>query len=382
MRVNIRYLLHKNEIIYCELHHQGRKLSFSTSIKCEKNKWFPKSQTSQEANINQALSLISNRIFELSQEAKTLEGLRFAYLGKKQSPTLLEVYEDFRDFKKLRVGSNTARRYQYVLNLLKGFLEYRKCLNVQISEIDNHFARDFEAWLLQKKYRSASIKRHTQALKAVLEYAKEREYIKNSPISRFTFSVKSKGNPALVYLEVDQIQVFEDSIFENPIYDKVRDMFLFQVYTGFAHIEMHNFDYERDTYIKQGTTYISLERQKTGSHTLLPLFDKAHALLKKYNYQLPKLRNDHYNRYLREISQLLGIKQKVTSHVARKTAGCYWLNSGVSIEVVARMLGHQNIAVTQKIYAKVNTSRINKETQHLQNTKKPVSEGLAAWKQA
>ncbi|MDJ1467266.1 tyrosine-type recombinase/integrase [Xanthocytophaga flava] len=52
---------------------------------------------------------------------------------------------------------------------------------------------------------------------------------------------------------------------------------------------------------------------------------------------------------------------KLSSRVARKTAGQLWIDAGVSIESVSKILGHANIKTTQKAYVKVTEKRIELE---------------------
>ena len=80
-------------------------------------------------------------------------------------------------------------------------------------------------------------------------------------------------------------------------------------------------------------------------------------VLTRYGFKLPKISLQKYNDYLHVIEEKAGFKKPITSHLARHTFATSVLNSGVPIEVLARMLGHQNISVTQ-IYAKILTSSI------------------------
>jgi len=43
----------------------------------------------------------------------------------------------------------------------------------------------------------------------------------------------------------------------------------------------------------------------------------------------------------------------ISSHWLRRSTGMFLLNSGFSIEVVAKVLGHKNIQTTQKAYAHI-----------------------------
>ncbi len=53
---------------------------------------------------------------------------------------------------------------------------------------------------------------------------------------------------------------------------------------------------------------------------------------------------------LKEIADLCGIKKNLSTHVARHSFTCIALANKVSMESIAKMLGHSNIKTT-KIYA-------------------------------
>lgn len=67
------------------------------------------------------------------------------------------------------------------------------------------------------------------------------------------------------------------------------------------------------------------------------------------------------NAYLKEIADICGIHKHLTTHVARHTAATvvFWANE-VSMENVAKILGHSNIKMTQH-YAKVLDSSIMRD---------------------
>ena len=75
-------------------------------------------------------------------------------------------------------------------------------------------------------------------------------------------------------------------------------------------------------------------------------------VLEKYGFEIPKMNNANYNRQLKALQQMAGIKTRLHSHLARHTFATYMLRNGVKIENVSRMLGHTNITQTQR-YAKV-----------------------------
>lgn len=75
---------------------------------------------------------------------------------------------------------------------------------------------------------------------------------------------------------------------------------------------------------------------------------------------------------LKEISDLCGIHKEISTHTARHSyATSVCLANGVSIENVAKMLGHSNIKMTQH-YARVLDSSILRDMNNVKNVMSKV----------
>ena len=78
---------------------------------------------------------------------------------------------------------------------------------------------------------------------------------------------------------------------------------------------------------------------------------------------LPVLCNQRMNSYLKEIADVCGIHKNLSTHTARHSyATSICLANGVSMENVAKMLGHADTSVT-KHYARVLDQNIFKDMQ-------------------
>lgn len=67
--------------------------------------------------------------------------------------------------------------------------------------------------------------------------------------------------------------------------------------------------------------------------------------------------SQNYNMRLKVVAEAAGIDKPVASHWGRRTCGMLLLNHGVSMETVAKVLGHSSIRTTEQAYAKLlNTS--------------------------
>ena len=125
-----------------------------------------------------------------------------------------------------------------------------------------------------------------------------------------------------------------------------------------------------------GHYWIRKTRQKTNNMCNIPLLDIPLAILKKYENNptcikrgvlLPVPCNQNMNSYLKEIADVCGIQKHLSTHVARHSyATSVCLANGVSIENVAKMLGHSNIKMTQH-YAKVLDCSILKDMMNVKS---------------
>ena len=124
-------------------------------------------------------------------------------------------------------------------------------------------------------------------------------------------------------------------------------------YTGLAYTDLVNLtqdNIENDVIIGR--------RKKTDVQFVEPLLPVAKQILEKYNYQLPIISNQAYNRYLKVLGDVSGFNKQVHSHLARHTFACLLLNSGVDMKTISRTLGHSSMKITEKIYASMSNDTV------------------------
>lgn len=105
----------------------------------------------------------------------------------------------------------------------------------------------------------------------------------------------------------------------------------------------------------------------------IPLLKIPEEILKRYrtdpeclahNVLLPVTSNQKMNVYLKELADICGIRKNLSTHCLRHFFATYTLAHGVSIESVAKMLGHSNTNMTRH-YAKVLDQTILREMSKL-----------------
>jgi site-specific recombinase XerD len=73
---------------------------------------------------------------------------------------------------------------------------------------------------------------------------------------------------------------------------------------------------------------------------------------------------------LKEIADVVGIKKRLTHHLARKTfASTVLLFNDVPMEIVSELLGHSSIKTTQLSYGKIVQQSISKEFNRIKKLK-------------
>ena len=201
---------------------------------------------------------------------------------------------------------------------------------------------------MKKKYDIATYTGYMSRMKTFFKWCFENNYTEKQIMGNIKLKKVLKEQ---VFLTQDEVEKIEQKHFDIERLEHVKDIFLFQCYTATAYADMQGIC-QSDIKDSEYGKYIEKERQKTKVKYTVLLNSKAIAILEKYNYQLPKLSNQKYNSYLKEIADCCHIKKKVTSHTGRHTAACYMLNNGIPMDIVAKAMGHSSTALT-KHYAKL-----------------------------
>jgi integrase len=134
--------------------------------------------------------------------------------------------------------------------------------------------------------------------------------------------------------------------------EQVRDIFIFSCFTGLQYADLANLSSD-NIVLKNNVPAIVINRRMTTSSTSIPLLPIPLKILEKYKNQgksnqlLPLVSNQKINAHLKEIGEICGFKKNLTLRVARQTFASLTLSKGVPIDSVSKMLGHNNIRITQ-----------------------------------
>ncbi|MFN8353199.1 MAG: site-specific integrase [Spirosomataceae bacterium] len=191
-----------------------------------------------------------------------------------------------------------------------------------------------------------------------------------NPYQNFTFKFTKTQRDFLTEDEFEKLQ--NHSLGDNLSLQKVRDIYMFSVYTGLRFGDAINLKTENIINEKDGGKWIQIIQEKTKEPFRVPMLNHAIHIMRKYEseskitgYVLARISHQKLNSYLKVIAAMVGISKNLTHHTARHTfATTIALNNEVPMEIVSRMLGHTNIRTTQ-IYAKITTQYLKEHTDKL-----------------
>lgn len=231
--------------------------------------------------------------------------------------------------------------------------------------MDEALIRTFKKYLEQKLgLEGSTIKSYFDKLKKVIRAAQKEHFLDISQTQFLFDDVKIKVNkPKRTFLEVEEIRRWRSLQFspQESNLERDRDLFLFQVYTGYYYNDLEGL--KKDHLIKddQYGHFILGERDKNGNDTIIPLFKFPHAegILQKYTASPdepyvfdPKcfIEIQAYNRNLKKVATKAGIKKALSNKVARHTNAQLWIRFGAERPIVSKMMGHAKEETTRHYY--------------------------------
>lgn len=302
------------------------------------------------------------------------------FTGEKKMYSFIEYYREYlkmleRDDK---IGSKAKAN-----SVLNNLLKYINKKDVKFSELDYSFFVKYEKYMREKEP-PMSINTVHSNLKQIrkLMYDAVRDGIIHTEKNPFNkFRIKLEDKEKIKYLELDELQRIEDSLFNDKGLEATRDIFILACYTGGLRVSdllcmrAENFD----------GNHIKMKSLKTKRWLFTYVTLKAREILKKYltgtilpkNYIFPFLRNNvntnnsrelynaissaisKYNKALKKVVLKASVKKNLHSHIARHTFSTLALSKGIPPDYVSKILDHKNNTVTLG-YAKYISKDLDK----------------------
>lgn len=328
----------------------------------QSQKWNTNTQKVKgDKELNEYIDTIRKKCYHIENELIKLDQLdidTFVYSFKNGIPqkqdTILAIYDKHNELYKqnyLCGKINETAYYKYTKNRERLADFIKKTMgkdDIKVKDITPLFVENFQNFCL-KTLKTNTTNKQLKMLKKILSFAVKERYIDVSPFQMVIREEKLEYN----VLDKDDIEILLSQKFTDRRIEEIRDMFVFQCYTGLAYADMVSLtkdDIKDDVIIKR--------RKKTDVQFVIPLLSVAKQIIEKYEYELPVMSNQKYNQYLKLLGDYCNLGKKLHSHLARHTFACLLLNNGVDMKTISRTLGHSSLQTTERIYASMNNATV------------------------
>ena len=396
--MNLKYYLANPEssqtTILLSITHNSKRIKIMTNLRIKSIAWNSKMQkvkpNYENCNeINKCLLDLETYItskyfnnFEYDLKAIKVDVLEFLNKPKNNLENKNLVYHIERyieeNLNNGRIRKTSAKQKKVLISFLNEMNP-----DLELHNVNKVLMNNFTKFLISKNYSNDYIKKQIVTLRTFISnYLLPNKLIDNLDYKEFSlkdFKVNETTFIALTEKELLELKGIDNL---NEKLSKVRDLFLFQCYTGLRvsdllNIQPENIDLKNDI--------ISFNNIKTSKSVKIPLIDVSKNILIKYNYNLPKISDVKYNLYLKELFKLLNFNEMIlnvkfignerieykkpkyemiSSHTARRTFITMLLNKGMLPEKVMKLSGHTNRNVFDN-YVKVTQNESINEMKNL-----------------
>lgn len=225
---------------------------------------------------------------------------------QKVEPLLLELYDEFLEYRRSRVKENTVKVFEALKAHLEAFIGNKR---LTASHINSGFLADFQTFLLTEAgLQNNSVNKYASRCRTFLLWAHERGHLAEVPKAKPLTTAQNH----VVRLSLPELAALRsvDLSREQPGYEAVREIFLFACYTGQRFGDCMAMTWSD---VRGNAWYLA--EQKTNVTRRIPLPTPALQIIERHRGErrpLPKLSNQKANEFIKVVAKLAGIKEPVT----------------------------------------------------------------------
>lgn len=373
--------------VYLRIINNRGKAEIRLSIDVDENtlhQWNPRMMRFEDSKlaINKLLNKLQTEFEELiyrnSNKLNELSArdLRDYLLGSKTPKgdfviNFLWQYYHNSLLNKTTIEPGTKKNYKKAINHLEQFLIHSQRTELTLTDFNSSVSNEFKDYLLstfpeknKKGMTESSASGNIKKLKSILERAVEDGKISRNPFLGIKLKAQARYREKLNSHEIKTIYEFNFS--EFPTLDKVRDIFIFSVFTGLAYNDSIALKKNQLQRWEGNELYIHLKRTKTGVETRQFLVSQANSVIEKYKsimeYKetlLPPISNQQLNMRLKTIAEKVGIHKPLSSHIARHSYRQLLSEAGLKdLAAIKTMMGHSRNRDIDAVYHSVTEKQL------------------------
>jgi integrase len=373
---------------------KNTRLKYRTPIKVLPKDWdFTKSRMKSSAtgsiDLNIKLDKISsnvikdayqaqlkNKIISKNDYKKLLANIVDENQIDKDSSKLESLIREFKTYKSAYITDGTMKEYNTVFKALTEF-QVKEKTTLSLLDFNQDFYISFENYLSKKKNPSNpergllndTIYKYISTLRVFLKWCHDNgNDIHPYSLQKHKSAFKKKAYNEIVVLSETEIKKLEKlDLVDKSSLERVRDLFLFMIYTGQRFDDVIRFS--KSDFIDNKWTFIASKPKKKVIVPFAGYIANGLKTLHKYNFDLPKISNQKFNKYLKVIGKMAEIDNNVriirykgkkeiiiekpkykfiSSHMGRRTAVTILLSKGIPLPLVQKLTQHSDIRTLMK----------------------------------
>jgi site-specific recombinase XerD len=375
--------------VMCRISIDGKSSALTTGIYCQPEDWNARKGIIKSERDNNQLTAFRQRLEQTyerilkEQGAVSSELLKNTIAGVNSIPTYLleagKVEIERLRIRAIEIKSNTTWRQSKLSQLnLQEFLLSRGMEDIAFADITEEFGELFKIFMKTTAERkSGYINKCITWLNRLIYIAIDQEVLRSNPLEDVRYEKKEPAKHR--YINKSDLKRIMETPMCDPRLELIRRAFIFSSLTGLAYVDIHRLYPHHIGKTAEGRLYIRKRRVKTNVEAFIPLHPIAEQILSLYNttddsrpvFPLPVRDKIWYD--INQIGVTMDLKENLSYHQSRHSFGTLAISAGLSIESIAKMMGHANIATTQG-YAQVTDMKISEDMDKLMVRRNTVNQ--------
>ena len=200
-----------------------------------------------------------------------------------------------------------------------------------------------------------------EVIKQFMNISLRRDLHSNRTHQEPNFGVKRVKVQSKLRLNFAELQeLIKLDLSKNKRQEVVRDLFIVGCYTGLRYSDWHQID-KNQIFTDEGVELLEILTTKTKQLVIIPVLPELDAILKKYNYQLPQITSQEFNRIIKKVCKLVLTDKtfvrtynqagqtksevierwtKISSHCARRSFASNFYELGIPPSDLMQITGH------------------------------------------
>lgn len=311
---------------------------------------------------------------------RVIEEIDGAVAAKEKFNTLYKYSKDYTERKEGqgKFAKGTIDGYKQLLKVLSSL---PKGKTISFEDLTVDVLTSMTVHMVKKyDYSSNMINKIQRKLCAVVNEARVKGYNINNGYYSKEWKVKSsKLNDEGIAYTPEEITKIADVWLPERL-DRVRDRFLIGISVGQRYSDFKGLCID-NVVEKNKKKYFNIVQKKTQKPVLIPLSPNVEAILNKYDGYPPSISSQKFNKYLKEIGELVKMNddiivrkenpidgivkeerkkkyQIMSSHDCRRTFCTIAHNNGIPVGAIMQISGHTSLATFSK-YLKIDLTSKN-----------------------